>query len=39
MAHTVCITSFPSSPITRYADISLITTEQANPIDRPEAHK
>lgn len=36
-AHTVCITSFPSSPITRYADISLITAEQADAIDRPEA--
>ncbi|MFL9965590.1 MurR/RpiR family transcriptional regulator [Paraburkholderia sediminicola] len=36
-AHTVCITSFPSSPITRYADISLITAEQADAIDRPDA--
>ncbi|WP_429291315.1 MurR/RpiR family transcriptional regulator [Paraburkholderia sp. CI3] len=34
---TVCITSFLSSPITRYADISLITAEQADAIDRPEA--
>jgi DNA-binding MurR/RpiR family transcriptional regulator len=36
-ALTVCITSFPSSPITRHADISLITAEQADAIERPEA--
>jgi hypothetical protein len=37
MAHTACITSFPSSPITRHANLPLITAEQANAIDRAEA--
>jgi DNA-binding MurR/RpiR family transcriptional regulator len=36
-ARTVCITSFPSSPTTHYANIPLITAEQANAIDCAEA--
>jgi DNA-binding MurR/RpiR family transcriptional regulator len=38
-AHTVCITSFPNSPITRYADISLLTAEQTDGFERPEPHE
>jgi DNA-binding MurR/RpiR family transcriptional regulator len=38
-AHTVCITSFPNSPITRHADISLLTAEQTDGFERPEPHE